>query len=160
MRRSPGGCSAGHRPATAVRICSGVAAVWPIDTTTPVAASFSMKAQRPRQLRGQRHDADAAAGGVLPAAELVPIGRPDVGFRMCAARAVLGGDVRPFQVERRNRCGPVPRHCRTVRASVAKPWVRASVARGDQRRAEAAGAVTTGRCRRHGERRPPSAGRN
>ena len=42
---------------------------------------------------------DAAAGGVLPAMELVEIGRPDPLARMRAARAVFGRNVRAFHVE-------------------------------------------------------------
>ena len=49
--------------------------------------------------RGERDDADAAAGGVLPAMELVEIGRADPLTGMGAARAILGRDVGAFDVE-------------------------------------------------------------
>src|ERR1039457_4776461 len=49
--------------------------------------------------RGEGDDAYAAAGGVLPAVELVEIGRTDPLARMGAARAVFGRDVGAFNVE-------------------------------------------------------------
>ena len=44
-------------------------------------------------------DADASAGGVLPAVELVEVGRTDPLAGVGAARAVFGRDVRAFDVE-------------------------------------------------------------
>jgi hypothetical protein len=49
--------------------------------------------------RRQGHQAHEAAGGFLPAVELVKIGRPDPGRRVRAARSVFGGEVRSFDVE-------------------------------------------------------------
>ena len=49
--------------------------------------------------RGEGDDAYASAGGVLPAVELVEIGRTDPLAGMGAARAILGRDVGAFDVE-------------------------------------------------------------
>jgi hypothetical protein len=45
---------------------------------------------------------------ILPAAEFVEIGRANRGSRMRAARAVLGRDVRAFDVESVSEAGEVP----------------------------------------------------
>src|SRR5262249_60970694 len=54
---------------------------------------------------GEGPEANAPAGRVLQAAELVPVGRPDVLPRMCPARPVFRRDVRSLQVNAWDRGG-------------------------------------------------------
>ena len=81
---------------------------------------------RPGALRRDRDHADAPAGRVLPAVELVPVRVADVLLRVRAARAVLAGQVRPFEVVAGNAAGAARRPRRRVRSRVAKPWRIAS----------------------------------
>src|SRR5262245_9464302 len=92
-------------------------------------------------LRGERHEANASAGGVLPATELVPVGAADVFAGMRATWAVLRGDIWPLKVERGDGASQVA--VRVARPGQCGETVRESGrAAGDQCRTKAAGAVS------------------
>ena len=55
--------------------------------------------ERLRPIGRQRHDANLIAGGILPAVEFIQIRRAHPAEGMRAARAVVGRDVRTFNME-------------------------------------------------------------
>src|SRR5262249_42108943 len=58
-------------------------------------------------LRRQSDQANPTSGSVLQAAELVPIGWPDVRLRMSPARAVFGCGIGPFQMDGGDGAGDI-----------------------------------------------------
>ena len=87
-----------HRVANLYSRSSGVANR---DHDTGGGESFDER-HRAVAFGGDRHHANASTSGILPAAELVPVGVASVGLRVCAARAVIARYIRPFQVKHRH----------------------------------------------------------